>query len=252
MEEVKILGIPIYNMKFDEFVLLCQERLEQRKQTVIYTPNPEIVMAASKDKKLREVLLRGDFRTADGIGLIYASKIRRKPLVDRIRGYDLSLKLLEIAAKEGYRVYLLGAQPGRAQKAKEQLEKCYPGIQIVGAQHGYFKGLHCGYEAHDEEKQVLLDIQNKRPDILFVGFGSPKQEMWIDAYRDVLPNSLWIGNGGTIDILSGQVELAPGWVRKIGFEWLYRMIKDPKRAKRQIILPIFMLKILFGKRNVVE
>jgi N-acetylglucosaminyldiphosphoundecaprenol N-acetyl-beta-D-mannosaminyltransferase len=249
---VEIMDIPIVNMEWNKFVDICKERLFKKEKTVIYTPNPEVVMLAEKDKKFKDALLRADYCTPDGIGLIYAAKIRKKPLKGRITGFNLSIELLKIAQENNYSVYLLGAKKGYCEMAKENLVKKYHGLNIVGYHHGYFKGLHTGYKNHDEEKKVIQDIKMKKPDIIFVGFGAPKQELWIDTYHKELPATLFIGNGGTIDILSGNVKNTPEFIRKMGFEWLYRLCKNPERIKRQMVLPKFLIRMLFSRKTLVK
>lgn len=250
--KIAMMGIPIDNISFSAFMAQCRESLIKKQKKVIYTPNPEILMAAQKNPALKRALLRADYCTADGIGLIYGAKIKKKPLVERVRGYDVSIALLEIANEMGYKVYFLGAQEEKVKKAAVAVKEKYPNLQLVGAQHGYFKGFHNGHPGHEEEKQVLSDIVATGPQMLFVGFGAPKQELWVDQYQALLPPAIIIGNGGTIDILSGEVKLAPAWMRRVGLEWFYRLMKHPTRIKRQMVLPRFMLHIIFGGKDVVQ
>lgn len=228
-----------------------EEFLKQESIKTIYTPNTEIVMACKEDEKLREIVNSGDLIIPDGIGLIHASNIKNKPLKERVTGFDLSIKILEIANREGYSLYLLGGKDGVAKEAGKNIEKNYPNINIVGYHHGYFKGSHIGEKEHPEELAIIDEIVKKKPDIIFVGLGFPKQEIWIEENKDRLPSKVIIGNGGTMDILSGNTKRAPEIFQRLGLEWLYRLIKEPSRIKRQLVLPKFMLQVLFGK-NVVE
>jgi len=228
-----------------------EEFLKQESIKTIYTPNTEIVMACKEDEKLREIVNSGDLIIPDGIGLIHASNIKNKPLKERVTGFDLSIKILEIANREGYSLYLLGGKDGVAKEAGKNIEKNYPNINIVGYHHGYFKGSHIGDKDHPEEVAIIDEIVKKKPDIIFVGLGFPKQEIWIEENKDRLPSKVIIGNGGTMDILSGNTKRAPEIFQRLGLEWLYRLIKEPSRIKRQLVLPKFMLQVLFGK-NVVE
>ena len=251
MESIKIFGIKINNISFDEAVAEIKGYLKGDSLKTIYTPNPEIVMGAKDDEKLKTLLNSGDMVTADGIGLIYASKIKGKPLKERVTGYDLSLKLLEIGNNNSYKIYLLGGKEGVAKKAGENIKKDYPNINVVGHHNGYFKGSHNGYENSQEERNIIDEINSVNPDIIFVGLGFPNQERWINTNKDKIKGKVIIGNGGVMDILSGTINPAPDIYRKIGLEWLYRLIKEPSRIKRQIIIPKFILKVLFSK-NVVE
>lgn len=251
MDSIKIFGTRVDKVSLDEAVNIVEEFLKEEGAKTIYTPNTEIIMEAREDENLKEILNSGDLIIPDGIGLIYASKIKKKPLKERVTGFDLSMKILEIANKNGYSLFLLGGKEGVSKEAGENILKKYPNIKIAGYNNGYFKGAHIGYPGHEEEIEVIEKINSSNPDILFVGFGAPKQEKWMDLYKDKLNCKVLIGNGGTMDILAGKVKRAPEIYQKLGLEWFYRLVKEPSRIKRQMVLPKFMLKIIFGK-NVVE
>ena len=153
--------------------------------------------------------------------------------------------------ENGYSMFLLGGREGIAEKAGKNIVKKYPNIRIAGSNNGYFKGAHIGFEGHEEELSVVQKINDAKPDILFVGFGAPKQEKWIHLYKDNLNAKVIIGNGGTMDILAGETKRAPEVWQKLGLEWFYRLVKEPSRIKRQMCLPYFMLIVLFSK-NAVE
>lgn len=247
MDTIKIFGVKINNINFDEATEEIKNYLKGDKLKVIYTPNTEIVMGARDDENLKELLNRGDLVTADGIGLIYASKIKKRPLKERVTGYYMSVKMLEIGNENGYSIYLLGGKDGVAKSAAEKIKKTYPNIKISGYHHGYFKGCHMGYKDNEDEIKIINEINMANPDIIFVGLGFPKQEIWIDANRNKIKAKVIIGNGGVMDILSGNTKKVPKIFEKLGLEWLYRLIKEPSRIKRQIVIPKFILKILFTK-----
>jgi N-acetylglucosaminyldiphosphoundecaprenol N-acetyl-beta-D-mannosaminyltransferase len=251
-ESIRIMGVRIDKVTLDLAVEKVHFYLQGNKTNVIYTPNTEIVMAANKDKELKNVLNQGDLVIPDGIGLIYASKIKKRELPERVTGFDLSVKILEIAAREGYSIFLLGGKKGVAKEAGEKILERFPNIKIAGSHHGYFKGAHIGFAGHEEEKKIIEEINNSNTDILFVGFGAPRQEKWIHLNKDKLKCKVIIGNGGTIDILAGRVKRAPLIYQKLGLEWFYRLVKEPWRIKRQIVLPKFVLKVLFSRNNIVE
>lgn len=251
MDNIKIFGVRVDNLNLDESTNKVEEFLKDEGLKTIYTPNTEIIMACKEDKKLRDIVNSGDLIIPDGIGLIYASNIKKKPLKERVTGFDLSIKILEIANREGYSLYLLGGKEGIAKKAGEKIKEKYPNINIVGYHHGYFKGSHLGEKDHPEELAIIDEICEKKPDIIFVGLGFPKQEIWIHENKERLPAKVIIGNGGTMDILSGNIKRAPEIFQKLGLEWFYRLIKEPSRIKRQLVLPKFMIQVLFSK-NVVE
>lgn len=243
MDKVKIYGINICNTTLNESTKIAEEYLKGDKLRTIYTPNTEIVMAAKSNYGLRDIINRGDLIVPDGIGLIYASRMKKKPLTERVTGFDLSIKLLEIGNKNSYSIYLLGGQEGIAKKASKNIKNKYPEINIAGFHNGYFKG--------EEELEIIEDINSKKPDIIFVGLGFPKQEIWIDENKDRLRGKVIIGNGGVMDILAGNSKRAPEIYQKLGLEWFYRLAKNPSRLKRQLVLPKFMLEVIF-KKDIIE
>lgn len=251
-DTIKILGVKIDKLIQAEVVKKIEGFLKQDQLKTIYTPNTEIVMEAKKDETLKNILNDGDIVIPDGIGLIYAAKIKKKNLPERVTGCDISFEILDLAQREGYSIFLLGGKEGVAKEAGENLKKDYPNIKLSGVQNGYFKGAHMGYSNHDEEEKIIKTINNSGAEILFVGLGAPKQEIWINENKEKLNCKLVIGNGGTVDILAGRIERAPEFFQKLGLEWLYRLIKDPKRIKRQMVIPLFILTILFSKEKTVE
>lgn len=251
MDSIKIYGVNIHNTSLDEASKIMEEYLKGDELRVISTPNTEIVMEAKKDDKLKAIINRADLIVPDGIGLIYASKIKKKPLQERVTGFDLSIKLLEIGNENGYRIYLLGGKEGVAKKAAQHIKEKYPNIEIAGFHNGYFKGSHTGHKDSHEELKLIEDINSNIADIIFIGLGFPKQEIWIDENRDKMNAKVIIGNGGVMDILSGNSKRAPEIYQRLGLEWLYRLIQNPSRLKRQLVLPKFLLEAIFNK-DIIE
>ena len=252
MDKLSIMGVRIDNLSMDEVLKIAEEKIEKDEQYIIYTPNTEFIMMCQKDEEFLNLMNESDINIPDGIGLIYAGKIKKHPLKEKVGGYDLSVNLLKMANDKGLKLYVVGGKPGVAEAAMENVREKYPGIKIVGAQHGYFKGTHLGKKGHEEELAVIEDINKHQPHILFVGFGAKKQELWIEYNKDLINANVIIGNGGTLDGLAGIVKRAPDIFIKLGLEWLYRLMKEPKRIKRQIVLPVFMLKVIFGNKNIVK
>ena len=252
MDKLSIMGVRIDNLSMNEVLKIAEEKIEKDEQYIIYTPNTEFIMMCQKDKEFLNLMNESDINIPDGIGLIYAGKIKKHPLKEKVGGYDLSVNLLKMANDKGLKLYVVGGKPGVAEAAMENVREKYPGIKIVGAQHGYFKGTHLGKKGHEEELAVIEDINKHQPHILFVGFGAKKQELWIEYNKDLINANVIIGNGGTLDGLAGIVKRAPDIFIKLGLEWLYRLMKEPKRIKRQIVLPVFMLKVIFGNKNIVK
>lgn len=252
MKKISIMNVRIDNKSMDEVMDEVKKRISNNEQYVIYTPNTEIVMMCQSDEEFLDLMNKSDINIPDGIGLIYASKIKNHPLKEKVAGYDLSVNLLKLANEESLKLFVVGGKPGVAEAAMKKVHNEYPNIKIVGAQHGYFKGTHLGLNGHDEEKEVLDKINQAEPDILFVGFGAKKQEQWIEYNKDAINAKIIIGNGGTLDGLAGNVKRAPDIYIKLGLEWFYRLMKEPKRIKRQILLPMFMSKVLLGNKNIVK
>lgn len=250
MDSVRIFGVNILNTTLDEVTERLKEWLKENKLRTIYTPNTEIVMAASKDDSLKKLINEGDLIVPDGIGLIYGSRLKKKPLRERVTGFDISMKLLDIADKNSYSLYLLGGKDGVAKAAADNISEKYPNIKIAGFHHGYFKGSHLGLKDQPEEEKIVQEINQLKPDIIFVGFGFPKQELWIDHNKNRLDSKIIIGNGGVMDILAGNSKRAPDIFIKLGMEWFYRLITNPSRIKRQLVLPLFMLEVLVNKDAV--
>lgn len=232
------IGVDTFDMRGATNYLL--DALSKDSMTKVYTPNSEILLHAYKNEDYKDVLNRAELVTADGIGVVYASKILGFPLPERVSGFDLANELLKASAPLKKSVYLFGSKPGVAEKAAEKIVSLYPGIEIAGVADGYFDA--------EKEAKIIDDINEKSPDILFVCLGFPKQEFWIDAHSD-LNAKIAMGLGGSLDVFAGTVKRAPKFFQKFGIEWLYRLIKQPSRFIRMLALPIFgFTVILHGKK----
>ena len=224
---LNILGVGVDTCTIEEAADFLVSSMDTDGLTSVFTPNSEIILHAYKNPDYCEVLNRGSLITADGIGVVYASKILGQALPERVSGFDLANKLLECAAPMGKTLYLFGGKPGVAERAVEKIVELYPGIKIVGISDGYF----------DSEKEKSI-----------VCLGFPKQERWIDAHNDLKAN-VAMGIGGSLDVFAGEVKRAPLFFQKAGLEWFYRLIKQPSRFIRMLALPKFGLTVLFhGKK----
>lgn len=249
MNKVKIFGVEIFNIDNSECENILRGFLKGDSLKKIYTPNTEIVMAAKRDEDLKKLVNSGDLVLADGIGLIYASRLRKKPLKERVTGFDTSIKLLELADEMGLNLYFLGGKEGVARDAAAAVNEKYKNLKVAGFHNGYFNSKLDGEKSSTEE-EIIKEINSKDIDIVFVGFGFPRQEKWIDAWKDDINAKVIIGNGGVLDILSGRANRAPDIFIKLGLEWLYRLLKNPSRIKRQIDLPKFLLAVMRDKNSV--
>ncbi len=239
-KRLNILGVGVDTCTMEEATNFLVASTHGDSLTSVYTPNSEIILHAYKNPDYCKILNRGSLITADGIGVVYASKILKRPLPERVSGFDLANELLKKSAPLGKTLYLFGGKPGVAEKAAEKICELYPGINIVGISDGYFDA--------EKEKEIIADINKKNPDILFVCLGFPKQECWIDAHSD-LNTKVAMGIGGSLDVFAGEVKRAPELFQKCGLEWFYRLIKQPSRFIRMLALPKFGLTVLFhGKK----
>jgi len=232
---VKILNVPFDNVTRAEALGRLLQFLEQDGNHILYTPNPEMIMAAESDAEFMTVLNSADLVVPDGIGVVLASWITRPRLKERVAGCDLIFALFDVIKDTNKTVYLLGGKPGVTELAAENMRKKYPGLNIIGCRDGYF--------TKDDEPQVLDEITRLKPDILLVGLGMVQQEKWIYHNR-TLPARLTAGVGGSLDVMSGTVKRAPAVFQKMGLEWFYRLISQPTRARRMLQLPIFAVKVL--------
>ncbi len=238
----KVLGVAYDVLTMDEAVKKAIELMDQEKNNMVCTPNPEIVMAARKDDELMKILNLSDMVIADGIGVVWASKYTKKRLPERVAGYDLTQRLFNELKDTHKTIFFFGGAPGVAKEAAEKMMKKYPGLNIVGTRNGYF--------SKEEEVKIVSDIKALKPDLLLVGLGAPKQEKWIYKYKDEIGAGLSIGVGGSFDVMADKVKRAPDIFCKLGLEWFYRLIKQPTRIKRMMQLPKFALTVLKNKNRM--
>lgn len=239
-ECTNILGVNIDKISLNEAFEKAKSLLKTEGVSMIFTPNPEIVMRAYEDEEFKNILNSADICTPDGIGVVYASKIIKNPVKERVPGFELSKMLMECVSKTGDGVFLFGSKPGVADKAKKNIEKMYPGINIVGVRNGYFK--------KEDEPEIINMINESGAKLLFVCLGAPKQEKWIYENRDKLNVNLCLGVGGTLDVLSGETKRAPEIFIKLNLEWFYRIVLNPSRWGRFLALPKFMIRVIKEKK----
>ena len=208
----------------------------------IITLNAEILYKAQTDTELMRIIQKADLNTPDGSGTVWAIKQLTGQDVDRVTGIDLMTEICKQSRKNDWKVFLFGGKPGIADEAGRQLEEDYS-TPIAGMLNGYFK--------EEDEESILERINDSDADILFVALGAPKQELWIDKYRERLNVPVGIGVGGSFDVISGQVERAPQFFQKMGLEWLWRLLKEPWRWKRMMALPKFTILVKKVKRKKI-
>ncbi|MEH7309687.1 WecB/TagA/CpsF family glycosyltransferase [Priestia megaterium] len=231
-----ILGIDVCSDTYDELAVKLLQDIDKGRKSFIVAINPEKIMKAQEDRELKSLLNQATYQIPDGIGVILASKLKKGRIRERVTGIDMMLKLCKEATNNGKRIFLYGAKPGIADEAKAKLEEMFPGILIVGTLNGYEKN----------EEVIERTINDSGAEIVFVALGSPAQENWIIAHKEKLNPSVYQGVGGSFDVISGRLNRAPAVFQKFGLEWLYRLLKEPWRWKRQLELPRFLLQVLRG------
>jgi N-acetylglucosaminyldiphosphoundecaprenol N-acetyl-beta-D-mannosaminyltransferase len=237
---VRILGIRVDPLTYTDLLDRIAAFIAAGTPHQIVTLNPEFVMEARRNAEFRAVLEQADLCIADGVGLLWAARRQGKILPERVTGSDVLPLIAERAAREGWRLYLLGAAPSVAERTAEILKARYPGVRIVGT--------YAGSATDAEALEIITRIRVAQPDVLFVAYGAPKQDLWIAHYRDALGVPVMMGVGGAFDHIAGVRRRAPRWVQRFNLEWLYRLITQPWRWRRQLDLLRFVWAVLWEKR----
>ena len=238
--QVNILGVAIDCVDFALTLDLIDAWVMQRRASggvgvpcrQICTVNPEFLVDAQRDPAFAATLARADLRVPDGAGVLWAARRMGRPLRERVTGSDGVAYICERAAQRGWRVYFLGAASGVAERTAAILAARYPGLQVAGC--------YAGSPAEAEWPAILARLEAATPDILFVAYGHPRQDFWIDRRRHALPAAVAIGVGGAFDFVAGVAPRAPMWMRRNNLEWLHRLITQPWRWRRMLKLPVFV------------
>lgn len=217
---------------------------------VVCTANLDHLATIRRDPEFREIYQKADFIIADGMPLVWLSRLSGTRLKERVAGSDLFWELGRASDATGLRLFFLGGQPHAAEEAGDALAKRFPGVQVVGSYCPPVGTL----EDPEEDKRICAAIRQAAPDILLVGFGSPKQEKWIVAHKDSLGVPVSIGVGAAFDMAAGRVRRAPLWVQQAGLEWVFRLIQEPRRLWRRYFgrdLPylFFLIAQTLGERR---
>ena len=240
---VDILGVKIDDITASAAVERAVGFIENRPEgraAMMFTPNPEIIMAARGDSDFKEILNSADLCTADGIGVIYGAKILKTPLPERVTGFDTVCAVFDKIKNSDAGVFLFGAKPGVAERAAEEIKSRYSGIKIVGVHNGYFK---------DEETPAIVEeINASGAALVLVCLGMKKQESWIYQNRERLNAGLCMGLGGVLDVFAGDVKRAPDFFVNHNLEWFYRLAKQPSRLVRCLALPKFLITVVAHKK----
>lgn len=240
MNRMKFMNTEIDNITMEEALDQIQELIKIRANSYVVTPNVDHIVKLEKGGEIRSVYKNADLILCDGKPLIWISKWYRTPIVEKISGSDLFPKICELAAKEGYTMYFLGAAEGVAKKAAENLQKRFIGLKVVGTYSPPF-----GFEKDEEEiNKIIENITRVKPDILIVGLGAPKQELFMYHFRNELNVPVSLGLGASLDFEAGNIKRAPKWMSNHGLEWLFRIFQDPKRLiKRYLVDDLAIIKL---------
>lgn len=239
---VEILSIPFIDSNMDEFMNgMIYPRLMNQEKTFVVTANPEIVEYANEHKDYKDIIISADYITPDGVGIIMASKWLNQPLQERITGFDLMNELFRVADEKALKVYLLGAEENVIEAAALKVKELYPGLELVGYNHGYID---------IKDDTLPKSIAELEPDIILTALGFPRQEKWVSRHYALFNKGLFMGVGGSFDVLAGKVNRAPVFWQKMRLEWLYRLIQQPSRWKRMLALPRFVLKVRRLRKTV--
>jgi N-acetylglucosaminyldiphosphoundecaprenol N-acetyl-beta-D-mannosaminyltransferase len=238
--KIPVLHIAVDALDWASVVERVQGFVKDGGRHQIITANALMILASEKDQALAGAFAAADLVVPDSAGVLLAARLQCRSFPSQIPGIDLMDRLCGLAAEQGWRVALLGAAPGVAEAAAETILRRHPGILIVHVHHGYFSA--------DAESRVIAETARAAPDLLFVAQDVPRQDGWIHRNLPRLGARVAMGVGGSFDVLAGRLRRSPVWMQKAGFEWLYRLIQEPHRARRMTALPLFLWKAL--RRNL--
>ena len=236
---LELMGVPIHDVTMQETVRWVIRWITHRGHYQIATVNPEFLIRARDDPAFRGVLRHAALCIPDGIGIVWAARLRRASLRERVAGSDLVPRLAEEAAYRGWRVFFLGAAPGVAEATARILSKHYPDLQVAGC--------YAGSPAPEEELEIGERVRRSRADLLFVAYGAPRQDLWLSRNLARTGAAVGIGVGGSFDFIAGVSKRAPRWIQRMGLEWFYRLLREPRRWRRQLALPRFAAMVLLRR-----
>ncbi len=223
-----LFGIPINALTMDEAVCAVDQAVGRRSQLLIGVVNAAKMVNIRRDKSLDHAVRGADVILADGIAVVWAARVLRRSLPERVPGIDLMMRLFERGNERGYRIYCLGGADEVLDVVAERIASDYPGVKLVGRHHGYFSA--------EEEAAIVAEIKGARPDILFVAMSSPKKEQFLARWAGEMAVPVCHGVGGAFDVMAGRVKRAPQVWQKLGMEWLYRLIQEPRRMWRRYLV----------------
>ena len=242
-ERIQILGITIDPLTMKETVDAVEQYVLKKHPLHLMGVNADKINQCHEDEKIKKIVNESGIINADGASVVLASRFLGSPVPERVAGIDLMQNLLELSNKKGYSVYFFGAKEEILQDMLKAFKQRYPDLDVVGYRNGYF--------SPEDEEKIQEDIKDKKPDFVFVGITSPKKEYIIQSFMDNGINAVFMGVGGSFDVLSGHIKRAPLWMQKLNLEWLFRVANEPKRLfKRYFVGNVtFVKRVLDEKRK---
>jgi N-acetylglucosaminyldiphosphoundecaprenol N-acetyl-beta-D-mannosaminyltransferase len=236
--KTNVLGCPVTKLGLEDFVGLAEQFISSGKPHYVAVVNVAKLVKMRSDKELDQSVRAADVIGADGVPLVWASRLLGNPLPGRVNGTDLMYRLLEKANEKRYRVFFFGAKEEVLQRVLDKVRKEYPGVNIAGFQHGYFTA--------EEESGIVAKIRAAHTDILLIAFGTPKKELWVKQYLSTMNVPVVHGVGGSFDVVAGAIPRAPLWMQANGMEWLFRLMQEPRRMWRRYLVTntIFIMLLL--------
>lgn len=234
---IEVMDIPFDNVTMEEALDAAQRLIDAPGTAYVVTPNSEIVYETMFQPDLREIVCQADLVLPDGAGVVLGAKILGTPLKQKVAGIDFGHGLMNRLKDTDKTFYFLGSKPGVAELAAQKMQEKYPGLKICGTADGYFQ----------DEDAVVAAVNEKKPDVLFVCLGAPKQERFMAKHKDALQAQLMVGLGGSLDGFAGIAKRAPKWMIRLNLEWFYRLIREPKRLGRMMRLPKFLWRVLLRR-----
>lgn len=238
-DRVEIMDIPFINTNKQNFLeQFVYTDINNENKKFIVTANPEIVMMAKENQSYKDAVLKADYIVPDGAGIVMASKMLKQPIEERIPGFDLMVDLIAHAEEERLSCYFLGAGEKVIEEFIRKIKVKHPKLNIAGYHHGYFDL---------DDQSIVNDIKRAEPDFVFVALGLPRQEQWIAKNHQKFKKGIFMGVGGSFDVIAGKVKRAPDVWIKFNLEWLYRLLKQPFRWRRILKVFEFMFRILLRR-----
>ena len=228
MKRIEILGCPVDAVTMDETLTIIDEAIKSRKPLHHVVVNAAKLVDMQKSRELREAVVSSDLINADGQAVVWASRILKRPLPERVAGIDIMQNLVSLAHKKGYKIFFFGAKEEVVAKVAERYSREYSPDIIAGYRNGYF--------TKEEEPLIARKIADSKADILFVAISSPVKEIFLNTYKDIIETPFIMGVGGSFDVVAGKVKRAPLWVQKCGLEWFFRFLQEPRRMWKRAFL----------------